>query len=268
MEGLGVPVDQVGGVRISHARPPAAWWGGAHAGRMAVWVALVFLALTGALLVADLKRPERFLRVLTRPQWRSWLTRGSWILLAFGLAAAGLAAADLLGRPGLWRALTVPAVIAGAAAAVYTAFLFWQSKGRDLWQSPLLPVHLIVQALVAGLAVLVVGQAFSPHGSDPRLAGILGGALTIHGVLVMLELFAMHQTEDATTAARWMRAGTPGLLLLWGVIVGGIAVPSTLAAIATPGSRAAGSAAALLSLAGLALWEHLYVRAGQSVALS
>ncbi len=36
-----------------------------------------FLALTGLLLIWDLKQPRRFYLLLTRPQWRSWLVRGA-----------------------------------------------------------------------------------------------------------------------------------------------------------------------------------------------
>jgi len=34
-------------------------------------------------------------------------------------------------------------------AAVYTAYLFAQARARDLWQSPLLAPHLLVQAIIA-----------------------------------------------------------------------------------------------------------------------
>ena len=47
-------------------------WGGA--------LATLGLVLTTLLLVMDLDRPERFLRILTRPQWKSWLVKG----LCFG----------------------------------------------------------------------------------------------------------------------------------------------------------------------------------------
>src|SRR4051794_36674575 len=47
-------------------------------------VALIFLAITGVLLVMDLGRPERFLYTILRPQWRSWLTRGAYIITAYG----------------------------------------------------------------------------------------------------------------------------------------------------------------------------------------
>ena len=49
-----------------------------------------------------------------------------------------------------------PTVLVGFCRGVYTAFLFGQCEGRDLWQTPLLPAHLIVQALLCGAAVLAL----------------------------------------------------------------------------------------------------------------
>jgi Fe-S-cluster-containing dehydrogenase component/formate-dependent nitrite reductase membrane component NrfD len=241
----------------------------------AIALALVFLIFTSVLLVGDLKRPDRFLWVLTRPQWRSWLTRGSYILMGAGAAATAMGAALAAGSEGIWRALAIPAVVLGAAGAAYTAFLFWQAKGRDLWQSPLLPLHLVVQAAVAGLAslALIVGVLPAESAWIPAALAI---ALAVHALLVMLEMGAVHQTEDATAAARWARTGPRGHLLAWGVMGAGHVIPLLLLAVpwlqgAPPDANAGGpmaTAAALLALAGLALYEHLYVRAGQSVALS
>ena len=47
-------------------------------------VAFIFLAITGVLLIMDLGRPDRFLNVLFRPQWKSWLSRGAYIITAYG----------------------------------------------------------------------------------------------------------------------------------------------------------------------------------------
>ena len=41
-------------------------------------IILVFMGLTGGLLIKDLDRPDRFLYVLLRPQWKSWLVRGAY----------------------------------------------------------------------------------------------------------------------------------------------------------------------------------------------
>lgn len=43
--------------------------------------ALVFTAITAGLLLFDLERPERFFKIITRPQWRSWLTRCAFLLI-------------------------------------------------------------------------------------------------------------------------------------------------------------------------------------------
>src|SRR5262249_12678912 len=106
-------------------------------------VALVFLAVTAALLVADLKRPERFLSVLLRPQWHSWLVRGAYLLTGYGAVLTGWLVASLAGAATLAEVLLWPGVVLAACSAVYTAFLFAQAKGRDFWQNPLLAIHLL-----------------------------------------------------------------------------------------------------------------------------
>ncbi|HWP45187.1 MAG TPA: 4Fe-4S dicluster domain-containing protein, partial [Blastocatellia bacterium] len=65
-------------------------------GSVAPQISLVFLAATLALLVVDLKRPERFLRVLLWPQWRSWLVIGGYILFGYGFLLAAWIGAQLL----------------------------------------------------------------------------------------------------------------------------------------------------------------------------
>jgi formate-dependent nitrite reductase membrane component NrfD len=234
-----------------------------------VILSLIFLALTGALLVADLKRPDRFLWVLTRPQWDSWLTRGSYILLAFGAVASGLAFAQFEQSARLWNLLAPLGVVIAAAAAAYTAFLFWQSKGRDLWQSPLLPVHLVVQAVVAGLSVTILAQLAISRGAvlfrSMAPQNLLRGSLVLNAALLLLELMALHQTEDASRAARWARSGPRLHILIWGVLVAGQLAPLILLGLDQVAAQAGG---AVLALIGLALYEHLYVRAGQSVPLS
>src|SRR5262245_46824570 len=54
------------------------------AAALSAGLALAFLLATTVLLVADLKRPERFLKILLRPNWSSWLVRGTVFLVAYG----------------------------------------------------------------------------------------------------------------------------------------------------------------------------------------
>jgi formate-dependent nitrite reductase membrane component NrfD len=203
----------------------------------------VFLALTGLLLIADLRQPRRFLWTLTKPQWRSWLVRGAYVITGYGLL---LAVHVLL---GLWRReppLLLTSVTVGLAlgTAIYTAFLFGQSKGRDLWQSPLLAPHLVVQALVAGACL-----------TAPEW---LSWLLPVNGLLVAAEVFGRHPTEDAHRAARLIQED---VRFTTGVLAMGHLLPLALL-WSNPGLATLASG---FVLAGLLLWEHLYVQAPQEI---
>src|SRR5205085_3455851 len=110
------------------------------------FVSLLFLLFTTVLLVVDLKQPKRFLYVLLRPQWKSWLVRGAYFLVAYSILVTIWLGLLLIGATSMANVLLWPTAALAIPTAVYTAFLFAQAKGRDLWQSPLLSVHLLVHA--------------------------------------------------------------------------------------------------------------------------
>jgi Fe-S-cluster-containing dehydrogenase component/Ni/Fe-hydrogenase subunit HybB-like protein len=243
-------------------------------------LSLAFLALTVALLVLDLKRPDRFHYILLRPNWRSWLVWGAWILVAFGAVAAAWLALGLLGDVTQWpwlRALRLPAILLALAAAGYSAFLFGQAEGRDFWQSPLVLPHLVVAALVAGsAALLLAGLAWPAVLREGTLERSLWRefltlllALVAHGALLLAELFSRHPVRDAALAARLLTSGAYRVRFWVGAVLGGVAAPIMLLMLgALADQELLLAAAAALALAGLWLWEDLWVRAGQSVPLS
>jgi Fe-S-cluster-containing dehydrogenase component len=221
-------------------------WPGAGVDPAALSVAVVFLGLTGLLLVLDLRQPARFLWTLTHPQWRSWVARGAYVITVYGALLAAHVAL-LLARRTPSAALVWATGLAAAATAVYTAFLFGQSKGRDLWQSPLLAPHLIVQALVAGSALLVPAWLFL--------------LLPIHGLLVAAEVWGRHPTEDGRRAAQLIQED---YRFVTGVLVVGHLLPLTILWGAASLPFLPGG----LALAGLLTWEHLYVQAPQRLSLA
>jgi Fe-S-cluster-containing dehydrogenase component/formate-dependent nitrite reductase membrane component NrfD len=223
-------------------------------------IALLFLALTLLLLVVDLKRPGRFLYVLLKPNARSWLVWGAWILTAFALVLGLWLLAALGGRGGLLPVLATPLLALALASAGYSAFLFAQAEGRDFWQSPLLLPHLLAATVVAGAAVATLA-----HGPSPAVRGVFLTALGVHLLLVVAELFTPHANLDAGRAAGWVTHG-PGRAAFWGgVVLAGTLAPAALLPGASP---AAAAVASLLALAGLYCWEDLWVRAGQVPPLS
>ncbi len=221
--------------------------------------AAVLLAVTAGLLVWDLEHPERFYYILTRPQWRSWLVRGGVILSGYAAVLGAHLLAGLLGAPWLRAAAAFPGLPLAVGAAVYTAYLFAQATARDLWQSPLLPPHLAVQAALAGAAALLPVAAWRGEaGVADALGAVLGGAALVHLLLVLGELSLPHPTAHARQAAHEMFAGRFRGYFWTGVVLVavGLAAPWLGAWVALP------------ALAGLAAHEHAYVQAGQSVPLA
>jgi formate-dependent nitrite reductase membrane component NrfD len=231
-------------------------------------IGLAFLLLTSLLLVFDLKRPERFLYLVLKPNPRSWLVLGGFILFAAGVLGALWLLAGLLAHLVVLQLLAWPMAVVAAATAGYSAFLFGQAEGRDFWQSPLLLPHLLVAALVAGSAsVLLAARAL---GSASLIAGGLGlvlwGSLAVSALVLFAELFTAHGTRDAARAARLLTHGPLRVPLWGGVVVAGIALPLVLllsASVPLGSELAAG-----LALGGLWLWEELWIRAGQMIPLS
>jgi Fe-S-cluster-containing dehydrogenase component/formate-dependent nitrite reductase membrane component NrfD len=218
----------------------------------------VFLAATGAILILDLEHPERFVLIFTRPQWRSWLVRGAFVIAGYAAVLLLHFVGGLFDATHFLRALAVAGLPLAVMTAAYTAYLFAQATARDLWQSPLLPPHFVVQALVAGAAVLLpLAAAFDPA-AVPPLATTLAGASLAHLLLVAGEVSLPHPTAHARLAAREMVAGRFAAFFWSGALL-------VLFAALAP---AAGGLAPVAALAGLLAHEHAYVQAGQAVPLA
>jgi len=248
---------------------------GALAALAAPAIGLLFLALTAVLLVADLKRPARFWTILTRPNWSSWLARGAFIIAGFAaLATAWTAAAGIERLAGGETALAAgrllawlrwPLVVSALATAGYSGYLFAQAKGRDLWQNPLLPFHLSIQAVGAGAAIMLLAQSHSASHSH-RLPHLLAGALALHLALVFFgEVSVAHATRDGAKAAAAMLRGRYARLFWSGIALAVIAAAAALWGEPVGAAAVLGGSAAL---AGLACYEHAWNLAGQAPPLS
>jgi len=231
--------------------------------------ALAFLVLTGLLLIKDLDRPDRFLYVLLRPQWGSWLVRGGYGITVYGGVLTLLALSLVLG----WSAWQAPLMWVGAAlavfVAVYTAYLFAQAKGRDFWQSPTLSLHMLVHALLAGAAffgLLGLGiestAAWQLFLKNALLAGVALNLLTL-----LLELSTPHPTEDARRTVELILRGRYRRAFRWGTLLAGNLAPAALLLLsgASPLTLAAAGALVLL---GIYVTEKIWVEAPQRIPLS
>jgi Fe-S-cluster-containing dehydrogenase component/formate-dependent nitrite reductase membrane component NrfD len=228
-------------------------------------LAWLFLALTAGLLVADLKQPRRFLYVLLRPQWKSWLVRGAYILALYGALLTLWLLTEWVGARRIGDVLLWPGAILAPLAAMYTAFLFAQAKGRDFWQNPVLGVHLLAQALIAGGAVwLLIGAV--GRGDDVNApAWFVAAGLLLSLIAVFTELATAPASADSHRALQWI-IGRSMRCWFW---IGGIALGHVLPLVLLPmGGASMDAIAALLALGGLLIIEALWVIAPQLIPLS
>ena len=233
---------------------------------------MIFIAATAVFLITDLKRPERFWFLLAKPNPTSWLVWGGYILGLFGAVAflwLGAALLDLDGVQNVLMALSIPLA---AASAGYTAFLFAQAEGRDSWQSPMLLPHLLVQAGVAGAAILLIGGGLlgADDGDLRVLAGVLAGAVVLSAALLLMEYSVPHVNAHVRKTVDLITHGPYRSTLLGGVLLLGTLVPVALVALmfAIDAYALLGALAGVAALAGLWLYERMWVSAGQDVPLS
>jgi Fe-S-cluster-containing dehydrogenase component/formate-dependent nitrite reductase membrane component NrfD len=243
---------------------------------IAGFLSLLFIGITTGLLVYDLEKPERFGYILLRPQWNSWLTRGALFLIGFSSLAGIwwiLEAGALFGWWSLASGLRFFFLWMGLplalGVAVYTAFLFAQAEGRDLWQSPLLPIHLVIQSFILGSAALLIIAflaASPPEFSQAARTSLIISLIVDLFVTLIGEFSIPHASEVAARAAHDISHGRYKNHFWWGSVTLGHVVPIILllAAASTAGnifSIIAGGA----TMIGLYAYEYAFVMAPQEI---
>ena len=242
-----------------------------------------FLAITGGLLLWDLEHPERFHLIFTQPQWRSWLVKGAFIIAGYTVVLLLHFIASLTGSTAYQSWLMILGVPLSVLTAVYTAYLFAQAKARDMWQNPLLPPHLLVQALLLGSAVLLIAfialrgwwdtDSTMDFVIEPVRAGIvtlvwlLATTSVIHLLMIWGEVSLTHPTAHARLAIHEMVYGRfrrdfwfGTVLSLLGGLISFVALNLANAPMTVLGAG--------LALLGMMFFENAYVQAGQSVPLA
>ena len=230
-------------------------------------ISFIFLAVTGVLLIMDLGRPDRFLNVLFRPQWKSWLSRGAYIITAYGGILTLWLIASFLGYEKILKIIEPIGIILAILSAVYTAFLFAQAKGRDFWQSPMLGLHMIIHSLMAGFAVLLIALPILNVNVGFRmvLTFLSIAVLIFHLISLAIELTTTHTTDDAHKTVQMITNGEFSRKFWLGMIFVGNTLPLFLLLTGQP---LAFVAAGILILIGLWFAEDIWVKAPQQIPLS
>lgn len=235
-------------------------------------IGLFFMLVTVFLLVEDLAKPLHFYKLFTRPNWNSWLVKGGIVLTAFGGISALILFLGFFGAANkvhsAIQGLRVFNCALGALVSGYTAFLFKQCKGRDLWEADGLLWHLLAQSVTAAAGFFLV-------------AG-MGNAVTVGAfALGSVALGSMHfippsekdRTDNFLQAKGFLHEARFGKLRIandsaWLFPVLGVLALATLGFPDTIAFAILRGVFAGAVLALLFQYERAFVRAGQLAPLS
>lgn len=202
------------------------------------------IGLSLAALIHDLGRPARFVNMLRVFKVTSPMNMGSWLLSAYGPAAATAAASDLTGlAPGLGTAATAGAAMLGPAVAAYTAALIantavpaWHDGYREM------PFVFVSSGATAAAGLGLVTAPVRENAPVRRLATLAGPAEVAISKVMEQRMGMVGEPYHEGEARRYLRAaevltavGSAGALTL--------ARRSRLAAALSGAALVAGSAA-------------------------
>jgi Fe-S-cluster-containing dehydrogenase component/formate-dependent nitrite reductase membrane component NrfD len=189
---------------------------------------LLGMAGTAALLVLDLDQPKRFVTVLLRPQWNSWLTRGALIISFFSLFVFIAFVSILFGVSKITGFLTlvhVGIIVFGSLTGIYTAFLFAQAKARDFWQSPLLPFEMATHTILLGSGALLLvsglfGEISEEYARMLQITFFIAGASSL--LFGIASTVITHPTQDAHFVAKALQSGEWKISYWLGLLLTGL----------------------------------------------
>ena len=237
------------------------------------FTAMVFMLLTVILLIKDLSQPKRFLNILLRPQWKSWVARGAYILVSFtafaglwwlveGVANMNWLSSDIAStlRP-VFAWITLPLALFGV---IYTAFLLGQAEGRDMWQSNLLPFQLLAQSMMVASGMFLILNLFVSVPTDLQtlLTWLFPVSIAINLLLTFASKFNSFASEVAMLGHREMTNGRFRNHYWWGGIGLGHVLPL---ALFLAFSNIALPVAVLCAFVGLFFYEYAFVMAPQHI---
>jgi hypothetical protein len=209
--------------------------------RRAWLTAFAGIAVSPALLISDLGRPERFLNMLRMFKITSPMSVGSWVLAASGGATSGAVLYELTGRfPRLGRLSRLLAGALGPPLATYTGALIaqtsvpvWHEARREL--PALFGAGAAVSAGAAAAALSPVDEA-----EPARRLAMIGAAAEL-GLVAWME----HRLDELGEPYHEGAAGT------YGQLARGLTAAGAMA-LAGPGRRwrAAAVAGSAMLLAG------------------
>lgn len=223
----------------------------------AAYASLVLLGVGGALLVADLSQPLRFLNTLNPMymQFTSPLAWGALNIVAFGICSVLYIWTLFRKQEKHGKLLATLTALLALGLPIYTGYDLSVHQSRPVWNTPVMPVLFVALAIASGSAAgaLLAGGNVA---AQKILREYMLWSTAAVGVVLIGVMGTTHYggaAEELTFAI--LTTGTMGLIFVGFGILGGIALPVGLL-LASTGQQHRGIlmiAAALILLGSAAL---------------
>lgn len=233
-------------------------------------ISFVFLSIFLLFTLADLHQPFRMINIFLHPHWTSPITIGAWI--ASGLMVAltlMLYALYIKKDEALFDKIFVWAFVLAIPTTLYTAMLMGNSTARELWQTPVEFVQMMLAALLAGSATLLFFNKKFSYELNRDLALVLFVSAVSSFVIYMGEyIFGPGKAEEVAATLAYIQGGSyTGMF--WIAMVMAYIIPAVLTYLSiankTTTMLVLASASALV---GLWIAKHVWLMIPQLLPMS
>lgn len=235
----------------------------------AAYISVVLLGVGGALLIADLSQPLRFLNTLNPfyMHFTSPLAWGALNIAAFGICSVLYILALQKGDEQRGKLLALVTAALALGLPIYTGFDLSVHQSRPVWNTPVMPVLFVALAIASGSAV---GSLLA--GSNEAAQKVLREYMLWSTAAVGVVLVAILGTTNYGGAAeeltfQALTSGTMGMIFVGLGILAGIAAPVVLMVLTPAGKPQQGTLmiSALLILVGSAALRYAILMAPQQL---
>lgn len=248
-------------------------------GKVGVVLATLLLVLAPLNLIIDLGQPLRFWHLFPYMNFKSAITWGSFLLVAYPLNCMIYGYFMFKGNDKLTKMFGLIGIPLAISVHGYTGFILALIKARALWNTALMPIYFLVSAMVSGIALMILvvfiqNLIKKDKHLNVDLAADLGKILTITIIfdlfLVLSDvLVLLNADNEAREGAAMLLTGSFRPYFLGVEIILGSIIPLILLLLPfTKRNPVTLSFAAVLAMIGVFAMRYVMVVGGMSIHLS
>ena len=235
-----------------------------------VVISFTFLSLFLLFTLADLHQPFRMINIFLHPHWTSPITVGAWIASALmGVLSAMLYAIYIKKDEELYDKLFIAAFVLAIPTTLYTAWLMGGATARELWQTPVEFVQMMLAATLSGSATLLLFNKKFSYELNRDLAVVLFISTLSAFIIYMGEfVFGPGKAEEVAATLAYVKGGEYTLMFWIGMITAFV-IPAVLTLLSVLNRTTTMLVLASVSaLAGLWIVKHVWLMIPQLLPMS